>query len=123
MKIAIPTKNNQVDDHFGHCEYFTVFAIENNKIIEKENVPSLQGCGCKSNIIFDLKEKGVELMLAGNMGQGAFDKLVSANINVIRGCRGSIDSTIESYLKGGIKDSLIMCGHTHGHEDGHVCNH
>lgn len=123
MKIAIPTKNNQVDDHFGHCEYFTVFTVENNKIVAKEDVPSLQGCGCKSNIVFDLKDKGVELMLAGNMGQGAFNKLVSANINVIRGCKGDINNTIERYIKGEIKDSLMMCDHNHDHGEGHVCKH
>ena len=27
MKIAIPTKENMVDDHFGHCEYYTVLTI------------------------------------------------------------------------------------------------
>lgn len=122
MKIAIPTKDNQVDDHFGHCEYFTVYTIENNVIKEVESVPSLQGCGCKSNIVFDLKEKGVEMMLAGNMGQGAFNKLVSADIKVIRGCNGSVEATMDSYLKGEIKDSLVFCGHHH-HEEGHQCHH
>lgn len=24
MKIALPSRQNLVDDHFGHCEYFTV---------------------------------------------------------------------------------------------------
>ena len=24
MKIAIPTKDNQVDSHFGHCEFFSI---------------------------------------------------------------------------------------------------
>ena len=24
-KIAIPTRERMVDDHFGHCAYYTVF--------------------------------------------------------------------------------------------------
>lgn len=124
MKIAIPTKNNQVDDHFGHCEYFTVLTVENNQVKNLENIPSLQGCGCKSNIVNDLKAMGVELMLAGNMGQGAYNKLVSADIKVIRGCKGEVNTTIDAYLNGNLQDSLIMCApHDHDSEHGHSCQH
>ena len=31
MKIAIPTRDNQVDDHFGHCDHYTIYTIENNQ--------------------------------------------------------------------------------------------
>lgn len=123
MKIAVPTKNQNVDDHFGHCEYFTVFTIENNEIKNTEEVPSLQGCGCKSNIVTDLKAQGVELMLAGNMGQGAYNKLGASNIKVIRGCSGAVSELIQEYLAGNIKDALIMCDHHHSEGAGHQCNH
>lgn len=33
MKVAIPTRNNVVDDHFGHCEYYTIFTISEDKLI------------------------------------------------------------------------------------------
>ena len=46
MKVAIPTRGNVVDDHFGHCEAYTVFTVNENKKIEKtEILPSPQGCG------------------------------------------------------------------------------
>ena len=39
MKIALPARDNQVDGHFGHCDYFTVFSVDaNNKIISEERV-------------------------------------------------------------------------------------
>ena len=28
MKIALPTRGKMVDDHFGHCEAFTIYTIE-----------------------------------------------------------------------------------------------
>jgi len=31
MKIAIPTRNNEVDDHFGHCDYYTIYDIDKKK--------------------------------------------------------------------------------------------
>lgn len=128
MKIAVPTQNGMVDDHFGHCEYFTVFTVENKSIVSEEKVASLQGCGCKSNIVNELKAKGVDLMLAGNMGQGAYNKVMFADIKVIRGCQGNVNQVVNDYLDGKVKDSLILCGtheHHHGHDHGHghSCHH
>ena len=123
MKIAIPTKNNNVDNHFGHCEFFTVYTVDNNQITNSDIVPSLQGCGCKSNIINDLKVIGVDLMLAGNMGQGAYNKITFANIKVIRGCSGNVSKLMDEYLAGNIKDALIMCNHNHVEGSDHQCNH
>ena len=36
MKIALPSYQNQIDEHFGHCEYFTVFTIDDQKKISSE---------------------------------------------------------------------------------------
>ena len=27
-KIALPTRNGAVDDHFGHCECYTIFTLD-----------------------------------------------------------------------------------------------
>lgn len=93
MKVAIPTRNNVVDDHFGHCEYYTIFTISEDKLIVCTEIQaSPEGCGCKSNIASVLEEKGVELMLAGNMGEGAKHTLEDHHIRVIRGCSGSVEA-------------------------------
>jgi RNA recognition motif-containing protein len=34
MKIALPSNQNQIDEHFGHCEYFTVFTVDDQKLRE-----------------------------------------------------------------------------------------
>ncbi|MEG1607792.1 MAG: NifB/NifX family molybdenum-iron cluster-binding protein [Mucinivorans sp.] len=122
MKIAIPTRQNEVDDHFGHCDHYTIVTIEDQKVINTQALPSPQGCGCKSNIAATLHSMGVEVMLAGSMGQGAYNVLQGQQIKVIRGCSGSVESLIEKYLKGSITDSAEQCAH---HEHGeHQCpNH
>ena len=33
MKIALPTRDGQIDSHFGHCAYYTIFTIENGQIV------------------------------------------------------------------------------------------
>ena len=115
-KIAVPTKNGGVDDHFGHCEAYSVFTIENNKINKIEMLPSPQGCGCKSNIASVLKEIDVTVMLAGNMGDGAVNRLVANGIEVIRGCSGNTREVAESWLAGQVDDSGAGCT---SHEDCH----
>jgi predicted Fe-Mo cluster-binding NifX family protein len=125
MKVAVPTWGNIVDDHFGHCEMYTVFTIgDDNKIESSETIPSPQGCGCKSNIVSVLKEMSVTTLLAGNMGNGALNVLNSQGIQVIRGCSGDVQQLVNTYLKGFILDSGIGCNQHERHgEEGHKCNH
>ena len=111
MKIAVPTRDGVIDDHFGHCAYYTIFDIENNEIVATSRLDSPEGCGCKSNIASVMQEMGIEIMLAGNMGQGAKNKLESHNIQVIRGCKGNIEMVVRAYLIGLIKDSGEGCSH------------
>jgi len=124
MKIAVPTRNNIIDEHFGHCEYYTVYSIENGKVEKKERLDSPQGCGCKSNIATVLREMNVNTMLAGNMGAGAQNVLGMQGIKVIRGCSGNVDEVVSQFLTGQITDSGVSCSHHSDHgSDGHVCNH
>jgi predicted Fe-Mo cluster-binding NifX family protein len=116
MKIALPSCQNQVDEHFGHCEYFTVFTVNDRKeILSEETVASPANCGCKSNIAQTLAQMGVRMMLAGNMGQGAVNVLNSCGIDVLRGCKGDVKRVAEQWLTGTLADSGIACDlHEHG---------
>ncbi len=122
MKIALPTRENYIDGHFGHCEYYTVFTIDDSskEILNQEIIASPQGCGCKSNIATTLGEMGVSLLLAGNMGEGAVNVLSRAGIEVVRGCSGDVKEVALSWLAGSVIDSGEMC---HAHEAGHECQH
>jgi len=124
MKIAVPTRNNSVDDHFGQCDMYTIFTIdERNDICGSEILPSPQGCGCKSNIAAILRQMGVSVMLAGNMGMGALNVLNQHGIDVYRGNSGDVRKLTELYLQGALTDSGIGCQH-HGNEGhGRECNH
>lgn len=114
MKIALPSRKNIIDDHFGHCEYFTVFTLNDNKeIISEETIDSPVGCGCKSNIAQTLSGIGVKFMLAGNMGEGAVRVLNNSGIEVLRGCSGDVKTVALNWIDGNLKDSGDSC---HEHE-------
>lgn len=121
MKIALPTRDGNIDDHFGHCDHYTIMTIDDDKnIVERERMDSPEGCGCKSDIAPVLADKGVKVMLAGNMGQGACNILTGVGIEVIRGCSGDIEEVAAKWLAGEIKDNTIVCDHhdcdNHGHD-------
>jgi len=117
MKIALPSRGNKIDDHFGHCEQFTVYTIDNKQITATENVPSPNGCGCKSNIASVLASMGVTIVLAGNMGEGAVNVLKTSGIDVVRGCAGDTKQVALEWIAGNVVDNKIVCRE---HESG--CN-
>jgi predicted Fe-Mo cluster-binding NifX family protein len=117
MKIALPTRQNIIDSHFGHCEYYTIFTVDTNtkEIVNEEILQSPTGCGCKSNIAKTLSEMKVELMLAGNMGEGAVKVLNNSGIEVLRGCSGDVKTVALNWIDGSLTDSGDLC---HEHEHG-----
>jgi predicted Fe-Mo cluster-binding NifX family protein len=125
-KIALPvTMGNQIDGHFGHCEFYSIYTVsDSNEILKAELIKSTQGCGCKSNIAAELAEMGVTVMLAGGIGGGAINVLNQNGIEVVRGCSGSASDAVTQYLAGLISDSGESCQtHEHHHQSGHSCNH
>ena len=115
MKIALPSRKNNIDDHFGHCEYYTIFTVntQSKEITDSETISSPAGCGCKSNIATTLSGMGVKVLLAGSMGEGAVRVLNNAGIDVLRGCSGDIKTVALKWLEGSLVDSADVC---HEHE-------
>ena len=113
-KIALPTRNDAVDDHFGHCECYSIFTLDAaRRIAGRETLPAAAGCGCKSDIAPRLHAMGVTVMLAGNMGDGARNVLQRNGITVVRGCHGPVEAVVAAYLAGTISDSGDACAHHH----------
>jgi len=121
MKIALPSNGIEVDEHFGHCQCFTIFEVnDESQIVSEETLTPPPGCGCKSNIVPQLAGMGVSVMLAGNMGGGAVNILASHGIAVIRGCSGSVREVARAWLAGRVADSGTSCqSHNSGGCAGH----
>ncbi|MEW5774584.1 MAG: NifB/NifX family molybdenum-iron cluster-binding protein [Thermodesulfobacteriota bacterium] len=115
MKIAVPTRQGRVDEHFGHCESFTVLTLDENRAVAgEESFTPPPGCGCKSNVATTLRDMGVTLLIGGNMGEGAAVRLRSEGIAVVRGASGPVRQAVADWAAGRLADSKITCL-SHGH--------
>lgn len=117
MKIAVASEGKMVTEHFGHCEGFAIFEVENNRIEGKEFIPNP---GHRPGFLpVFLHEKGVNVIISGGMGGGAIEIFNEKGIEVITGASGDAEKTVNEYLKGNLKSTGSVC-HEHRHAD--ECN-
>ncbi|MCX7709467.1 MAG: NifB/NifX family molybdenum-iron cluster-binding protein [Clostridia bacterium] len=118
MKIAIATEGTNVSGHFGKCENFTMVEIENSSVKSKAVVSTL---GNQHGLLPGfLASHHVDVVIAGGMGEGARQNLVSNGIEIISGVSGNIDEVIKVFMSGDLKSSNAGCsGHGHSHEHSH----
>ncbi|MEW6550124.1 MAG: DUF134 domain-containing protein [Spirochaetota bacterium] len=128
MKIAVPSRDGRIDEHFGHCKEFLIFRAEGSSsadstLIEEGSLPSPESCGCKSGIASLLARMGVTHLVAGNMGEGAVRVLGAQGIKVVRGASGDPKAAALAFLTGRIEDSGAGCAGHAGHGADHECSH
>ncbi|SKA85289.1 Predicted Fe-Mo cluster-binding protein, NifX family [Caloramator quimbayensis] len=117
MKIAIACEGNYVSGHFGHCEGFTIYELDKDKILGKSFV---ENPGHRPGFLpVFLKGLGTNVIIAGGMGETAQQLFNENDIEVIVCAQGLCDDVIEKYIKGELKSSGSIC-REHEHQ-GH-CN-
>lgn len=113
MKIAIASNGKSVSGHFGHCEGFTVYEVEDGKVIIKTSV---QNPGHRPGFLpVFLKDLGANAIIAGGMGETAQELFKEREIEVVVGASGACDEVIEHYIKGALKSTGSVC-REHQHE-------
>jgi predicted Fe-Mo cluster-binding NifX family protein len=110
MKIAIPTLNNELTAHFGHCERFAIVYVEDNKVINEEYIdPPVHQPGVYPRFLAD---QGVKVIIAGGMGQRAIDLFTQNNIEVFMGVQaGTPKQLVEDYLNQKLQTGQNLCDH------------
>ena len=117
MKIAVASEGKYVSGHFGHCEAFTIYELDGNKIVRKG---LKQNPGHRPGFLPNfLKESGVNIIISGGMGEAAQQLFAQNNIKVIVGAEGYCDDVIRQYLNGELKSTGTICNE-HQHEE--ICH-
>ena len=112
MKIAVSaTKGDldaNVDLRFARCPYYIIFEIDGDVIKKHEiikNMASQEIRGAGIIAAQTIANKGVEVIITGNIGPNAFNVLSSAGIKIISNVNGNVKDMVEKYLKGKLKET------------------
>lgn len=107
--IAVASDGNNVSSHFGRCEKYILYIVENGEVVEKKE---LLNPGHQPGLLPEfLKKNSVNVLIAGGAGPKAIHLLESFNIKCILGVSGDSDSVIRQYLKGELKQGESSCEH------------
>jgi len=112
MKVAISTDRGYVSEHFGRCASYTIVEIKEGKILNREEISNPgHSPGFLPQFLSDI---GVNLIITGGMGPRAKSLFAQKNIEPIIGVKGSVDETIEKFIKQEIEVGEDLCAHGHG---------
>ena len=109
-KIAIPVSNDLLDRHFGHCQVFSVYNVEDDKIVgEEKHVPPPHEPGLLPKW---LHERGVEVVLAGGMGNRAVELFGKVGIEVVTGVEpDTVENLAAAFVAGELRTGANVCDH------------
>lgn len=114
MKIALPVSGEQLCSHFGHCERFYIFDVQQGSTgilrMSAINAPPhepglLPGLLC---------EEGVDVVIAGGMGSKAQELFNQKGVKVISGVsttEGKPEDIVQLYLSGSLVAGANVCDH------------
>lgn len=127
MKIVIPSAENKLCGHFGHCEYFTFVEVnpETKEILSIDKKIPEEGISCQSaNWI---ASQGANIVLAGGMGGRPMAIFAQNGVKIVAGCPElDIEEVVTKFLNNTLVTGENACGgehhHCHGHHGGHHCH-
>lgn len=110
MKFAIPLADGKLTAHFGHCKEFALIDVEENIIKKKEIVvPPAHEPGVLPKWLHEL---GVNVIIAGGMGNKAQVLFNEQNIKVVTGAEPlEPEELINSYLNNALVTGNNLCDH------------
>jgi predicted Fe-Mo cluster-binding NifX family protein len=112
MIIAIPTANETMCPHFGHCEQFYLFEVDKDKKTI-ENVIKLTPPPHEPGLLPRwLKEQNANLIIAGGMGMRAQSLFMQNGIEVITGASMKApEELVKDYLEENLETGENTCDH------------
>lgn len=128
MLICIPVTQNEIPNHFGHCEEFFFAEVQDGKVgrVTLEKNPR-HGEGGPPPIF--VRNHGTTHVLAWGMPNGPRGALENAGIKLTLGARGEPRAVLEAFLAGTLQLTTEKLdaggcggkcgGHGHGADHGH----
>ncbi|OFV67885.1 MAG: dinitrogenase iron-molybdenum cofactor biosynthesis protein [Candidatus Syntrophoarchaeum caldarius] len=109
MKICVTSTGSdldaQVDPRFGRCQYFMIIDPDTMEFeaIPNEGIGASSGAGIQA--AQTVANRGVDVLISGNVGPNAFQTLTAAGVRVLTGASGTIRDAIEMYRAGKLSET------------------
>jgi predicted Fe-Mo cluster-binding NifX family protein len=102
MKLCITSSGNCLDDsmdpRFGRCRCFIIADADSNQFEAVQNPAASAGGGAGTKAAQLVANKGVEVVLTGNVGPNAYNTLTAAGIKIVVGLTGiTVRQAIEGF--------------------------
>lgn len=110
IRIAIPTVGGTLSTHFGHCEKFAIIDTEDGQILSARHLyPPQHQPGVYPAF---LAAQGVNVVIAGGIGQKAISLFNQQNITVTKGVNsGDPEALARAYVSNQLTDGENLCDH------------
>ena len=96
MRYAVPMSGGQVATHFGHCEQFALFDVDE----------------ARNEIVVWLAEEGVSAVIASGMGSRAQELFRQNRIKIIVNVFGSDpEKVVLDHIRGTLEVGDDVCDH------------
>jgi predicted Fe-Mo cluster-binding NifX family protein len=101
MKLAISAMGRdldaQVDPNFGRCQCFIIVDSDTLEFeaIENPNIGIMSNAGVQSGQM--MADRGVQVILTGNIGPNAFRTLSAAGVQVVAEVNGTLREAIHKF--------------------------
>ena len=101
MKIAVAYNNGEINEHFGHCEYFAVYDYYGTYTneVNKTLIDARDKSG-HTDMVNLMKDNKIDVVIVGRMGEEARAMLLSDGIVPVTGYCGNADQAVELLVTG-----------------------
>lgn len=109
MKICVSASSDSldanVDSRFGRCPYFVVVDSETMEfdVVVNDSGDASHGAGIQA--AQTVVNRGVEVVITGNVGPNAFNVLSASGVKVVTGASGNIKDAVEKYKNGQLAEA------------------
>ena len=118
MRVAADYDNGNVFHHFVMTSEFKFYEFEDGKVVSTEIRDT--GGAKHRDIVFFLKDSGVDTLICGGIG-GCGQRLLAENgIRLFGGVSGNADEAVEKLIAGTLECGRLdtgCCHHDHAYDD------
>lgn len=109
VAVAINKSDDTIYNHFGHCQWFKIYNIDNDRNISSEYIEAIEDHGSqKFKVMLD---EAVDVVIANGIGPGVMRMFDMTEMQVFAGVTGKADQAFENFFSGNLvhNPSAIKC--------------